>query len=150
MSSSRKRRKGGGSREVMRELRSKPPEINPCPPGQLGGFYQPLSENDMHAIFTTALRLLSELGMGEVPDVLLGKLLAAGATQQDDRVLFPEKLVKRCIELAAKSFTFHGRDPARNIEVGDNRVHFGTGGAAVQTLDLKTGICTILHACKTP
>ena len=40
---------------------------------------------------------------------------------------------------AAKTFTLHGRDEARSIEVGGDRVHFGTGGAAVQTLDLDSG-----------
>ena len=48
-------------------------------------------------------------------------------------------MVETAIARAAKSFVFHGRDPARSIEVGGNRVFFGTGGAAVQTLDLDTG-----------
>jgi trimethylamine--corrinoid protein Co-methyltransferase len=48
-------------------------------------------------------------------------------------------MVEGAIRVAAKDFTFHGRDPARSIHVGGDRVHFGTGGAAVQTLDLDTG-----------
>ena len=44
------------------------------------------------------------------------------------------------IAAAAKSFVLHGRDEARSIEVGGDRVHFGTGGAAVQTLDLESGL----------
>lgn len=34
----------------------------------------------------------------------------------------------------------HGQDEARSIEVGGEADHFGTGGAAVQTLDLDTGL----------
>jgi trimethylamine--corrinoid protein Co-methyltransferase len=48
--------------------------------------------------------------------------------------------VEDAIARAAKRFVLHGRDPARSIEVGGDRVYFGTGGAAVQTLDLDTGL----------
>ena len=78
--------------------------------------------------------------MGEVPDRLKVDLLAAGATEKNDRVLIPNALVEQCIRTAAKKFTFHGRDPDRSIEVGGEKVYFGTGGAAVQTLDMETGL----------
>jgi trimethylamine--corrinoid protein Co-methyltransferase len=95
----------------------------------------------MAAIYAAALRLLEELGMGEVPDRLRADLLAHGATETGQgRVLLPETLVQAAIDQAAKRFVLHGRDPARSIEVGGNRVFFGTGGAAVQTLDLDTGL----------
>ena len=78
--------------------------------------------------------------MGEVPDRLKVDLLAAGATEKNDRVLIPNALVEQCIRTAAKKFTFHGRDPDRSIEVGGEKVYFGTGGAAVQTLDMESGL----------
>ncbi|MBY8975503.1 trimethylamine methyltransferase family protein [Rhodobacteraceae bacterium NNCM2] len=112
---------------------------NPCPPGQTGGQYRPLSEADMNAIYQTALRLLAELGMGEVPPGLADRATAAGARMRDGRLLFPPALIEDIIDGAAKSFVFHGRDPAHDIEIGGERVHFGTGGAAVQVLDLETG-----------
>ena len=130
-------RVGGRAERVAR--RAAPPEINPCPPGQIGGQYRPLTPDDITAIFETALRLLSELGVGEVPDILVGPFVSAGATMADGRVRFPRALVERCIASAAKTFVFHGRDPARSITVGGDRVHFGTGGAAVQTLDIDSG-----------
>lgn len=121
--------------------RAAPPAINPAPPGQIGGQYRPLSETDLRAIYSTALRLLSELGMGEVPDRLRRDLLHAGATQRDDgRVCLPQSMVEDMIATAAKRFILHGRDPDRSIEIGGNRVYFGTGGAAVNTLDLDTGL----------
>ena len=116
------------------------PEFDPCPPGQIGGQYRPLSDADLQAIYDTALKLLDHLGMGQVPVRLRRDLCAAGATVKDDRVTMPSKMVEKAIKDAAKSFTFHGRDPAKNIEVGGNRVYFGTGGAAVQTLDLDSGL----------
>lgn len=138
MSEQRVSRRSGGRADRV-AMRALPPAINPCPPGQRGGQYRPLSDSDVRAIYDTALRLLADLGVGEVPDVLVKPFAAAGATFRDGRVYFPRDLVERVIGMAAKTFTFHGRDPARSIEVGGDNVHFGTGGAAVLTLDMETG-----------
>ncbi len=132
------RRRAGGRLDRLAQRRKGPP--NPCPPGQIGGVYTPLSDADIAKIYQSALKLLAELGMGEVPARLHQDLLKAGATEDGQgRVLFPTGLVEDAIAQAAKSFVFHGRDEARSIEVGGDRVYFGTGGAAVQTLDLETG-----------
>lgn len=131
-------RRAGGRADRLAK-RSLPPAVNPCPPGQIGGAYKPLTEPQMRTIYDTALRLLAELGMGEVPEVLERQLLICGAQKSGDRVLFPREMVERIIAVAARTFTFHGRDPARSIHVGGERVYFGTGGAAVQTLDLDSG-----------
>ncbi|MFK7753526.1 MAG: trimethylamine methyltransferase family protein [Sedimentitalea sp.] len=134
MANSQSKRTGRRSRIAERAA---PPVINPCPPGQAGGQYTPLSTTDLDAIYATALRLLAELGMGEVPNRLTKRLLAHGATQQaNGRVTLPTALVQDAIAQAAKHFVLHGRDPARSIEVGGAQVHFGTGGAAVQVLDI--------------
>lgn len=122
-------------------LRAAGPAANPAPPGQLGGQYRPLSDGDLNDIYDTALRLLEELGMGEVPDRLADVLIGAGAVDLGNgRISLPRPMVKEMIAKAAKEFTFHGRDPARSIAVGGRAVHFGTGGAAVQVLDMESGL----------
>lgn len=126
-----------GGRKGRLAKRAAKPEVDPCPPGQIGGAYKPLSTPEMQRIYQTALKLLSNLGVGEVPDRLHKDLCAIGA--QDNgagRIQFPVELVEQSIEAAAKVFTLHGRDPERSIEVGGSKVYFGTGGAAVQTLDM--------------
>jgi trimethylamine--corrinoid protein Co-methyltransferase len=133
------RRAGGRKSRVA--MRAAKPVINPCPPGQIGGAYRPLDEAGLRAIYDTALRLLAGLGMGEVPDRLAQDLQTVGAQDAGNgRLIFPRALVEEAIDKAAKSFPLHGRDPARSIEVGGQRVYFGTGGAAVQTLDMETGL----------
>ena len=132
------RRTGGRAQRLVQ--RAAKPTFDPCPPGQIGGAYRPLGNADLQSIYQTALRLLAELGMGEVPDRLRADLITVGA--QDDgkgRITFPHALVEDAIAGAAKTFTLHGRDEDRSIIVGGNTVHFGTGGAAVQTLDLDDG-----------
>ena len=79
--------------------------------------------------------------MGEVPKNLSEKLLAAGAEATGrGRIVFPSALVEEAIDRAAKKFVLHGRDEDRSIEVGGQKVYFGTGGAAVQTLDMDSGL----------
>lgn len=137
---SEKTSRRSGRKERM-ALRAAKPQVHPCPPGQPGGAYTPLSEGDLNAIYDTALRLLEELGMGEVPDNLAKTLLACGATDNGQgRFLLPRKLVQDAVDQASKVFTLHGRDENRSIVVGGDAVHFGTGGAAVQTLDLDSGL----------
>lgn len=130
-----------GGRKARLAKRAAKPEHDPCPPGQISGMYKPLTEGELNSIYDTALKLLAELGLGEVPSRLWTDLLAAGAQDScTGRILFPAPLVQEAIDQAAKTFVLHGRDPNRSIEVGGNRVHFGTGGAAVQTLDLDSHI----------
>lgn len=131
------RRTEGSGRKGRLARRAAKPEIDPCPPGQIGGAYKPLTEREVKRIYDTALDLLAGLGLGAVPDRLFADLLAAGATDTGTgRVLFPRALVEDAIAGAASTITLHGRDETRSIAVGGNHVHFGTGGAAVQTLDL--------------
>ncbi|MBG6211865.1 trimethylamine--corrinoid protein Co-methyltransferase [Labrenzia sp. EL_126] len=132
--------KRGGRKERL-AMRAAKPLVDPCPPGQTGGQYKPLQEGELRQIYETALELLERLGLGEIPDRLKGDLMAAGATEcLESRLSFPKELVEEAISQAAKTFTFHGRDETRSIVVGGKRVYFGTGGAAVQTLDMQSGV----------
>lgn len=133
-------RQRSGRKARMARRMSATGQINPCPPGPIGGQYKPLTDADLKAIYDTALRLLSDLGMGEVPAALQDQCLSKGAYLNDrGRTCFGPAMVEDIIDKACKRFVFHGRDPNRSFEVGGERVHFGTGGAAVQTLDLDTG-----------
>lgn len=112
---------------------------HPCPPGQQGGAYQPLTQQEIITITDNAFRLLENLGMGEVPDYLEEAALALGGhLNSDGRLCFKRALVEEIIEGTPKEFTLHGRDPKHDLHVGGRRVYYGTAGAAVQTLDIET------------
>jgi trimethylamine--corrinoid protein Co-methyltransferase len=137
----KRRRRGGGSREAMQARRSKPPVINPAPPGPVGGQYRPLSDTQVQQIYDTSLRMLAELGMGQAPPALAERALQCGATLNDlGRLCYSRDMVEDIVAGACKSFVLHGRDARYSFEVGGERVYFGTGGAAVQTLDLDSHI----------
>lgn len=128
-----------GGRTARVAMRAAPPAVSAAPPGQTGGAYRPLTDPQIEAIYATALRLLSGLGMGECPPRLVETACANGATYEGGRLRFPRAMVEDIVAGAAKRFIYHGRDPKHDFEIGGERVYFGTGGAAVQTLDLETG-----------
>ena len=135
----RTRRGKKSSRQAMHEMRAKPPEFDPCPPGQIGGQYRPLTDGQIQQIYGTAIRILAELGMGEAPQILIDQAVSKGATvNQKGRLCFSQAMVEDIIDSAAKTFVFYGRDPKYDFEIGGDKVYYGTGGAAVQTLDLET------------
>ena len=138
----RKTRRGRvRSREAMHAVRAQPPAFDPCAPGQVGGRYRPLTEPQIRAIYATALRILDQLGMGESPAVLREQACANGAYINDlGRLSFPPAMVEDIIDTAAKRIVYYGRDARHDFELGGERVYFGTGGAAVQTLDLDTQV----------
>ncbi|MGI9356008.1 MAG: trimethylamine methyltransferase family protein [Rhizobiaceae bacterium] len=134
-----KRRSGGRASRVAKRT-TPDAESDPCPPGQIGGQYKPLSITDENTIIATAFRILAEIGMSEIPPSFQELALGKGAAQNDlGRLTFSRAMMEDIIDGAAKSFVFYGRDPKHDFELGGGRVYFGTGGAAVQTLDLENG-----------
>lgn len=120
--------RASGGRAARHEKRSKALPTNPTPPNRLGGQYNLLSDTEIGQIYTTAIHLLEELGVGKVPGWLRDLFVQVGATFENGRIFLPRSLVEQAIQSAPKSFTLHGRDPARSIQVGGGSVHFGTGG----------------------
>ena len=139
MTIKRRRKNKLSAREAMRAKRALAPEINPCPPGPSGGQYKPLSNTDIEQIYATALRILAEIGMAEVPPALMDKALECGATVNDQgRLCYSASMVEDIIAGACRNFVMYGRDSKHDFEIGGDKVRFGTGGAAVRTLDLDT------------
>ncbi len=113
----------------------------PAAPGQVGGQYKPLNQKELQDILDAAFEILEDIGMSEVPEVVMEQALSQGCHINElGRLSYPRSFVEDIIDGACKSFTFHGRDPKHDIEVGGDRVWFGTGGAAVQTLDMEKGL----------
>jgi trimethylamine---corrinoid protein Co-methyltransferase len=57
---------------------------SPVQPGLAGGQYLPLRASDLLQIHTTALRVLSEIGMGEATPEILEIALPMGCTLGED------------------------------------------------------------------
>ncbi len=114
-------------------------DVRAVRPGLSGGAFRPLSEGQMADILDAALGLLEDLGMGQSTPEFTELVTAAGGYMDDnERLRFPRETVMRAIDSAAKEFVLHGFDSDDGIEIGGDRVHFSTGGAAVMILDPKT------------
>lgn len=104
-----------------------------------GGRFKPLTDGECAEVFEAALDMLENIGMGQAIPEFIELVTAAGGHMDDhDRLHFPRDLVHRCIDTAAKEFVLHGFNSDDGVELGGNRVHFSTAGAAVLMLDHET------------
>ena len=130
-----------GGRAARRALRAAPlaEDARAVRPGMEGGRYRPLTDIQVDAIHRAVLRVLSEIGLSQAPDSGVEAMVAYGAVPKGDRLTFPEAVIEKALGDAPAAVTLHGRDPAHDLSVGGNRVHYGTAGAAVHVADLETG-----------
>ncbi|MDH3519879.1 MAG: trimethylamine methyltransferase family protein [Myxococcales bacterium] len=134
------RRRGEGSaRDRRRAQRAAASAASAVGPGLKGGSFRPLSERDMQRIHATALDVLEQIGMGSPTQSILDACLPKGAVlSESGRLCFPRGLMEDVIDGACKEFTFHGTNPARDVQVGGDRVYFRTAGEAVNIFDYAT------------
>jgi len=131
------RRSGG--RAARKALRAAPlaPDMRPVRAGLEGGQFKPLSQADTARIHNAALDALEQIGLADAPDTGVRILTEAGALLgEDGRIRFPRALVEDMLAKAARHITLNARDPAHDLTLSGNRVHFGTAGAAVHMVDV--------------
>ena len=115
-------------------------DLDASPVFPVGGGLQPLSRSEMSAILAHAFDILSTIGMAGLPEKAVNRALSDGAWHRSDgRLCFSEKMIRNALSRAPRQVTVPGFAPDNDLQVGGNRVHIGTGGAAVQVLDAETG-----------
>lgn len=134
----RRRRTGGRAGRLAERAAPIVADARPVRPGLPGGKYRPLSERDMQQVYDTALWLLENVGMGSPVPEFVQVVTEAGGRVDGDRLYFPRGIVEQAIRTARPEWVWHGFDDDRSIEVGGDRVHFGTAGAAVLMHDYET------------
>lgn len=109
--------------------------------GLNGGQYRPLTDSDMRRMHEAVVRLTTEIGIKveckEAFDLFKDKGLKTDIEKK--LVFFTESFLEDCIDSAPSTLVLHGRgNPDNNIIVGGKRVHYGSGGTALNILDLET------------
>ncbi len=105
-------------------------------PGMQGGAYKPLSEHDIQRIYSTALDILENIGIGDpIPQILHYALPGGCVLGDDNRLRFPRTLVEDLIDVSAREYVCFAPDPALDMELSGQRVYFSTSGEAVSILD---------------
>ncbi len=101
-----------------------------------GGYYKVFGEAEIKQIHESTMQVLEDVGFQVSYPPALELLKTNGANVDGNRVFIPRDLVSRCIKQAPSEFTFHGKEKSKDIILGGTRVHFGTGGTALNILDL--------------
>ena len=134
------RRAGGRQARVAARAAALPDDMRPVRAGLTGGRYEPLDEAGVRRIHEAALDALERVGFSRAPESGVEILTGAGCEHGDDgRIRFPRAVVEDALAAAARDIVLHGRDPAHDLHLSENRVHYGTAGAAVHVVDAVTG-----------
>ncbi|MFW6082618.1 MAG: trimethylamine methyltransferase family protein, partial [Chloroflexota bacterium] len=107
--------------------------------GLIGGQYRPLTDAQLERIHEASLHVLERTGVRVEQAEALELFEKAGADVQENRVRLPQDLVEDAIDRASSKVVLAGRDVEHDLILEDAQVHIGTGGAALQVLDLETG-----------
>jgi trimethylamine--corrinoid protein Co-methyltransferase len=108
-----------------------------------GKLYRPLSEAQVETIHSASLAILEETGFsfeaGLEETVEMLERAGARIDRNRSRIFFPRDLVMEQAGKAPEKFVLYSRDGKNDLDLGEDRVYLGTGGAALKVLDLETG-----------
>lgn len=98
-----------------------------------------LSDDQIEAIHEKSLHVLQEIGMDVLLPEARGILAQAGAKVSGDRVRIGREIVEAAMLTPPSEFTFHARNPARNLRIGGKWIAFGPVGGPPNCSDLDRG-----------
>lgn len=109
--------------------------------GLVGNKLKLLSEREVEKIHESALEILREVGVGVGSERYRSILEDGGAKvdHEDGRVMLSENTVTKYLEMAPAEVTLYGRKEEYDLSLEDKKVHYGTGGAAINIIDLDSG-----------
>lgn len=109
--------------------------------GLTGGVFKPLSQDQIQKIHKASMKVFEETGIRVNNEKALKIFHDAGADVDFKRkiVRADESWIMSKIETAPSKIVLYGREEKHNLELDGFKVYFGTGGTALNVLDLDTG-----------
>jgi len=111
--------------------------------GLQGGQYCPLSSEQIETVHEASLKILEKTGItyeqGLEDTVQMLEENGAGIDRDRRNITFPKDMITEHVAKAPKKVILCGQDPKNDLHLTENRVHLGTGGAAIKILDPETG-----------
>jgi trimethylamine--corrinoid protein Co-methyltransferase len=111
--------------------------------GVSGGQYKPLSLNQIETLHKAALSIIEktgitfEAGLEDVAELLGSN--GASVDKENRIIKFPSAMITEVISNAPEQVILYGRKKENDLNLSQDRVHMGTGGAAIKILDLDSG-----------
>jgi len=109
--------------------------------GLFGGQYRPLTPEGIEKIHQTSMRLWEEVGL-EINSHTALQMFHENGAEVDfakKRVRAGREWVMNWLKKAPSEVLLCGREEKNDLIIGGKRVHLGTGGTALNVLDLDTG-----------
>ena len=111
--------------------------------GLQGGQYCPLSPEQIETVHEASIKILEKTGITYEQGLedTIQMLEDNGAAIDRDRknITFPRDMIIEQVAKAPEKVILYGQDPKNDLHLTENRVHLGTGGAAIKILDPDTG-----------
>jgi len=111
--------------------------------GLQGCQYRPLSPEQVETIHEASLKILEQTGITYEQGLenTVQMLADNGANVDTERrnIKFPRGMISEQVAKAPEKVVLCGQDPKNDLNLTENRVHLGTGGAAIKILDPETG-----------
>lgn len=111
--------------------------------GLSGGQYKPLSQKQIETLHGAALSILEKTGMTFEPGLEdVAELLGSNGAKVDKEkriIRFTPEMVADAIKKAPEKVVLYGRKEENDLCLTEDKVHMGTGGAAIKILDPDTG-----------
>ena len=103
--------------------------------------FEVLTQDQRAEILDAALEVLAHTGVEVHNREALGILKSRGALVEGERVYIPGHLVRQALATAPSSFRVYSREgnPAKDIVIGPNRLHYGPGPTCPNIRDPRTG-----------
>jgi trimethylamine--corrinoid protein Co-methyltransferase len=103
--------------------------------------YSPLSEEGIKQIDETSMAVFEQVGVKIAYRPILDLWKKAGADVDDETMIarLDRNTVKKCVSSAPSEILLCGRDSRNDIKLSGTRTHMGTGGTALNIIDVKTG-----------
>ena len=109
--------------------------------GLIGGQYKPLSQSNIRRIHQASLEIFQDVGF-EVHYLKALEIFAqSGAKVDSDKKLvkLSPRSVEKALSTVPSSLVLHGREEKHDLTLEGKRVHLGTGGTAINVIDLECG-----------
>ena len=111
--------------------------------GLQGGQYRPLSPEQIKTVHEASMKILEKTGITYEQSLedTVQMLEDNGAAIDRDRkkISFSNDMITEQVAKAPEKVVLCGQDPKNDLHLTENRVHLGTGGAAIKILDMETG-----------